>query len=373
MNREILPRVIFSPAQLAIGLAEGLAKQGQEVTLFTPGAVDTFVPNVTANLSYFEAELAGRDDTYIDLLKKHPLTFITLARQVQAELLADAFARANNSEFDVIHVYTNEEELGLNFAPLCTKPVVFTHHDPFNFLVRYKSVMPKFARLPWISLSQAQRAGMPVGTNWLANIYHGLPVEAYLPEKLPTGGYIAYLGRIIEPKGVHLAIAAVKSYNQQYGTTLQLKIAGKHYAGQAKDTYWQERIEPEIDNQTIFYEGFISEQSAKQTLLANAEALLVPSLFEEPFGMVTIEALACGTPAIGLNSGALPEVIADGKTGYVVAKSTTEAETVERLVKALADRQKIHRAACRTEFEKRFTVERMCTEHLQAYTTLVKY
>src|SRR5690242_19821988 len=96
MHRDILPHVIFSPAGLALQLADGLVGTGQKVTLFSPGPVDTKAHNITADLRYFQRELSLRGDSYIDLLKKHPLTFITLARQVQAELIALAYAMAND-------------------------------------------------------------------------------------------------------------------------------------------------------------------------------------------------------------------------------------------------------------------------------------
>lgn len=370
MQRDILPHVIFSPAQLALDLAKGIHALGADVTLLTPGPVDTPVRNVTADLSLFEQELGGRGDTYIDLLKKHPMTFVTLARQVQAELIAKAYAMANSGELDVVHIYTNEEDIALPFAALCTKPVVFTHHDPFNFLVKYKSVFPKYKQLHWISMSLAQRKGMPADTNWAGNIYHGVRDDLLQPNYNPAGGYVAYLGRIIEPKGVHLAIAAAKEYNRTAATPLVLKIAGKHYAG-AKDAYWQERILPEIDGKTIIYEGFINNRVAKQMFIGNARALLVPSLFEEPFGMVAIEALACGTPVIGLDSGALPEIIQQGETGYIVAKSANEQGTIAGLASIIDRAMALDRHACRAGFLSRFTTARMCAEHLSLYKSIL--
>jgi glycosyltransferase involved in cell wall biosynthesis len=369
MQRDILPHVIFSPASLALELTAGLQKLGVEVTLFSPGPVHTSARNVTADLTYFQQELAGRGDTYIDLLKKHPLTFITLARQVQAEIIAKAFAMANAGDLDLVHIYTNEEDIALPFATLCTRPVVFTHHDPFNFLVKYKNIFPKYARLHWLSMSMAQRKGMPPDTNWLANIYHGLPEQAFTPNYAPAGDYIAYLGRIIEPKGVHLAIAAVRAYNATHNTRLKLRIAGKHYAG-TKDSYWKERILPELDAEMI-YTGFIASDAEKQTFLGDAQAVLVPSVFEEPFGMVVIEALACGTPVIGLDSGALPEIIQDGASGIIVPKQADETATVQRLAQALEHVPTIKRQMCRAQFEARFTSQQMCQAHLAAYQKLI--
>lgn len=370
MHQEILPKVIFSPGTLAMSLAEGLAKESIEVTLATPGPVVTSVPTITADLSAFEAELAGRGDTYVELLKKHPLTFITLARQVQAELIADVYSRANNGEFDVVHIYTNEEDIALPFAKLCHKPVVFTHHDPFNFLVKYKAVFPKYKHLNWLSISDSQRAGMPKDTNWIDTIYHGIDPETFKPLENPSNDYIAYLGRIIEPKGVHLAIQAVKEYNKTHpNTILKLKIAGKHYSGN-KDKYWQEQILPHIDGNEIEYVGFIKDTVAKQDFLGNARALMIPSLFEEPFGMVMIEALACGTPIIGLDSGAIPEVITH-ESGILIAKQT-EHTTIEHLSHAITKISAISRMACRQEFEDRFTLKQMCSGHIATYQKLIK-
>jgi len=377
IHRDILPGVIFSPGQLALDLARELQAQGTEVTLFAPGPTSANVPTVTADLSYFETELAGRGDTYLQLLKKHPFTFITLARQVQAELIAKAYAMANNDELDIVHIYTNEEDLALPFAKLCKKPVVFTHHDPFNFLVKYKNIFPKYKDLNWISMSLSQRKGMPPDTNWAGNVYHGIPYALFAPNYQPRGDYVAYLGRIIEPKGVHIAIAAVKQYNLTARQPLHLRIAGKHYAGHAKDSYWQEQIEPLIDGKEIEYVGFIGSLEEKQEFLGGAKALLVPSLFDEPFGMVSIEAMACSTPIVGLDSGALPEVIGSG-AGIIAPKAIKKDSSLDTLkttasfARAIKDALSIDRHECRQVFETQFTLERMATAHAAIYERLTQ-
>jgi glycosyltransferase involved in cell wall biosynthesis len=364
LHRDILPQVIFSPGHLAIDLANGLQTLGADTTLFTPGSVETMATNINADMSYFEQELAARGDSYIDLLKKHPFTFVTLARQVQSEIVAKAYAMANAGELDVVHIYTNEEDIALPFAGLCTKPVVFTHHDPFNFLVKYKNVFPKYRQLNWISLSLAQRAGMPVSTNWVDNIYHGVDGGSFRPVDSPSGDYFAYFGRIIEPKGLHLAVAAAKAAG------VKLKIAGKHYGGD-KDTYWQETVEPQLGGM-IEYAGFIRGDAEKRSFLGNAQALLVPSTYSEPFGMVSIEALASATPVIGLDCGATKEIVEDGKTGFIVPKQAEEAGTIAGLVAAMHKVGRIKRSDCRQSFENRFTLERMCREHLALYQKLTK-
>jgi len=357
MNQDILPEVIFSPGYLAIDLAEGLKDLRNEVTLFTPGSVTTKVNNITSDLSLFEEELKLRGDRYLDLLKKHPLIFITLARQVQSELLAKVFKMANEDFFDIVHVYTNEEELGLIFSEFCNKPVVFTHHEPFNFSAKYRSIMPKYKNKNWISISDSQRKSLPEA-NFIKTIYHGLKPERFAPNYNPQGNYFAYFGRIIEPKGVHLAIQAAKKAG------VELQIAGKHYSDYSKDKYWTEMIEPEIDEINVKYVGFLKTDEEKQEFLGNAQALMVPSTWEEPFGMVMIESLACGTPVIGIKSGAIPEVIQDGITGILV---DNDKDTVINLVRGINNIDSISRKTCREIFKKDFSVERMCKEYLESY------
>lgn len=371
LHRNILPNVIFSPGTLALELADRLSSHGVDVTLFTPGSIDTPVPNINADMSYFETELAGRGDNYLDLLKKHPFIFASLARQVQAELIAKAYDMANNDEFDIVHIYINEEDIALPFAKLCTKPVVFTHHDPFNFLVKYKNVFPKYTDLNWVSISYAQRSDMPKNTNWIGNTYHGLNPNDFKPyTKNNERDYIAFIGRIIQPKGLHLAINAINQYNKTATKKLKLKIAGKHYADYSKDAYWQEQILPMLD-EDIEYVGFIKDINQKNEFLGNAKSLIIPSIFNEPFGMVMIEALASGTPIIGLDSGAIPEVITD-KTGILVNKATDDNDTIKNLVKAIQQIDKIDRQACRDDFEARFTLDRMCQSHADIYRKIIK-
>lgn len=372
MNRDILSSVIFSPASLAINLAEGVQKLGAEVTLFSPGKVDTKVKNINVDLSYFDEELSNRGYSYVELLKKHPLVFVSLARQAQSEIVAKAFEMANNDKFDIVHIYTNEEDIALPFIKFCKKPVFLTHHDPFSYLIRYKHVFPKYKNLNWISLSYAQRNDMPADTNWVANIYHGIEADEYTPNYSLNNEYVAYLGRIIKPKGVHLAILAVKKYNKKHGSKLKLKIAGRHYADYSNDQYWLDEIQPEIDDNVIEFVGMLKTTKEKQNFLGNAKALIMPSIFNEPFGLVMLESLACATPIIALNSGAIPEVVSKetGILANITFKkdgSINDNQVSNDLAIAINKVSVIDRKKCRVHFEKMFTLDRMCKEHLNLY------
>jgi glycosyltransferase involved in cell wall biosynthesis len=196
-------------------------------------------------------------------------------------------------------------------------------------------------------------------------VYHGIDLTRFQPHLQPNNDYIAYLGRIIEPKGVHLAIAAAKKAN------VKLKIAGKHYTGYSKDKYWQTKIKPHIDNEKIEYVGFIKNDKEKQKFLGNARALIVPSTWQEPFGIVMIEAMACGTPVIGLDNGAIPEVIKNGYTGYVVKQSTQNSQTIQRLAQAIQRIDNINRNNCRKHVEQHFSLTTMCRGYLEIYKSLL--
>lgn len=387
-NEEILPDVIFSPGELVISLTKNLAKLGHEITVFSPGSVEKYlvedsdstkIKNHTADLSFFEKELTSRGDSYLDLLKKHPLTFITLSRQIQLELISRAFSMANQNKFDVVHIWCNEEEQALVMSDFCKKPVVFNHHEPFNFLTRYRAIFSKYPQLKWISFSMAQRKTFQSDKkiNWIGNVYHGLEPDLYQLSN-EKREYLLYFGRIIQPKGVHYAIAVAKKMG------LKLKIAGKHYAGYSKDKYWQEFISPEIDGQQIEYVGFVKDQQEKQRLMSEAIALLMPSTWQEPFGLVMIEALACGTPVIGFNQGAVPEVVKNGLSGYVVEyqaetneeqkqtwtqikKNKNYLQNVDLLAKAVDKIFEIQPKNCRAEFEKKFTAQKMAKSYESIY------
>ncbi len=364
MQDSILQSVIFSPAELALQLASGLQTEGHEIRLYTPGPVTTPVDNVTGDMSGFEEELTHRGYGFLELLKKHPLTFASLARQVQSDLLAQAYEDANKGVTDIVHVYSCEEDIGLQFVRFCMRPIVFTHHDPFNLTSAYRVLFPRKRNLNYIALSESQKQSMPSDTNWLATIPHGLPIDQFSVGD-GNGKYVLYMGRIIESKGVHHAVAAVHHYNKTAQTPLKLKIAGKYY----QEGYFEEKIQPFLNDQ-IEYIGYAKTTQEKQVLYGNAVATIMPSVFDEPFGLVAIESLACGTPVIGLASGALPEIIEDGISGFLVEKSTDQ-KIVEGLSNCFGHVHEIDRSHCRRSFENNFTSDRVITQHVEVYTALL--
>lgn len=365
MHKDIVHNTIFAPGVLVIDLINGLKAVGVDVTFISPNYQIDGLKNINGDLNLLNEELSLRNYSLFELLQKHPLLFSTLGRQIQAELIAKTFEMANTGDFDLVHIYMNEEELAMVFARFCKVPVIFTHHEPFNFLTKYRTIFPKYKDLNWLSISLAQRKSMPEDTNWIGNIYHGIEEKKFEANLENNQEYFAYFGRIIEPKGVHLAIAAAKKAG------VKLKIAGKHYSGESKDTYWNNFIEPEIDNDFIQYVGFVSGDKSKQDFLGKAKALIMPSTWDEPFGVVMIEAMANGTPIIGFDSGAIPELIEDARNGILVKKTLNQEKNIKNLSNAIKEFEKIDRKEVRKIFEEKFTLSQMVKDHLAIYKKLL--
>lgn len=356
VHQKVLDKTVFAPASLLMDLVNSLAKN-HTVTLFTPGPIKTRAKNICANLKLLETEAKQFNCTFPKLIKHKPLTFITLARQAACEIISKAYGMANEGEFDIVHVFTLEEEIALYFANFVNVPVVFTHHDPYNTYARYRARFPNIKNLSYISISNAQRKTAPRGTNFIATVYNGIDFKHFKFKANPEN-YFAHFGRIVKNKGCHIAISAcLKSDNN-------LKIAGKHYQGHGNENYWNKYIKQHINKKGISYEGFIKEQKAKCEFLGNAKSLLFPILWEEPFGLVIIEANACGTPVIAFNRGSVPEIIKDGVNGFVVKD---EAE----MIKAMASIEKIDRKKCREYVEKNFSLEKMVKGYERVYKKIL--
>jgi glycosyltransferase involved in cell wall biosynthesis len=211
-----------------------------------------------------------------------------------------------------------------------------------------------FPTMPVVSISDAQRAPLP-WINWLGTVYHGLPEDLYTFRETP-GTYLAFLGRIAPEKGVEQAIAIA----QQVG--IPLKIAAK--VARDDRAYYCEVVQPLLQkNSLVEYIGEVGGDN-KDAFLGEAYALLFPIDWPEPFGLVMIEAMACGTPVIAYRRGSVPEVLADGVTGWIV-------EDMEEAVQAVGRVPALSRVHCRQMFEERFSATRMAHDYLRIYKRLL--
>ena len=219
-------------------------------------------------------------------------------------------------------------------------------------LPEHQPVFNTFSSVPVISISNAQRRPVPQA-NWLRTIHHGLPEKLLTPQPA-TPSYLAVLGRIAPEKGVDRAIRIAIRCG------IPLKIAAK--VDRADQEYYDEVVRPLMDHPLIEYIGEIGDHE-KSNFLSGAIGLLVPIDWPEPFGLVMIEAIACGTPVIAFNCGSVPEVMDDGLTGFIV-------NNVDQAVKALGKVDTLDRAKVRATFDRRWTSRRMAEDYVDVYQSL---
>jgi glycosyltransferase involved in cell wall biosynthesis len=258
-----------------------------------------------------------------------------------------------SSEFDVIHVHPTYPAYWPLFLRLLGKPHLITHHNVVPDLSGIAHAVPEFSDAPLVSISNAQREPAP-WQNWQATIYHGLPLELYTFQEKPEE-YLAFIGRFWPFKGLPDAIEIA----MQAG--MKLKIAGLPYLPTERQ-YFESEIQPLLGTSMVEYVGELDDNE-KQSFLGGARALLFPIMWQEPFGLVMIEALSCGTPVIGYRRGSVPEVVTDGVTGFVVGNVQEAVDAVKKI-------QSLSRRRCRQEVEKRFSAARMCREYVNLYEML---
>lgn len=309
-------------------LTEGLVRDGHEVTLFASGDSQT------------AARLVAPVPTALGFDPRIDATALHLA------MLAEIYRQADR--FDVIHAHL--KYLILPFTDLTDTPTVLTIHSRLDNPGRDR-VFRAYPDVHYVSVSRDQQTYIP-DLPWRRTIYHGVAVEEF-PFSPDPGPYLAFVGRIAPEKRVDRAIAVARA------TGIPLKIAAKVDSAH----YFREVVEPVLDDPLIDYLGVLDE-AAKRALLGNALALILPIDWPEPFGLVFIEALACGTPVLTCPSGAAPEIVIDGVTGFL-------RDTVEGLAEAAHRVRHLSRAACREDATRRFHSRRMVADYTALYEELV--
>ena len=212
----------------------------------------------------------------------------------------------------------------------------------------------KFGDMPVVSISRAQRQPLP-WINWQGTVYHGLPSDLYRPCS-ESGDYLVFLGRISSEKRLDRAIEIARR------SGMRLKVAAKVDAVDRK--YFKKTIEPLLDDPIVECIGEVGDRG-KQELLGKAYALLFPIDWPEPFGLVLIEAMACGTPVIAYPGGSVPEIVEHGVTGFIVDNLCDATRAVDQV-------GRLDRALCRSRFEERFSAARMAEDYLKIYERLLK-
>jgi glycosyltransferase involved in cell wall biosynthesis len=263
-------------------------------------------------------------------------------------VLVEAMAR-HAHEFDVIHAHVDWLHL-----PLLSRlgvPFLTTTHGRLD-LPGLVDAIRNFPNAPFVSISKNQQLPLPQA-KWCGTVYHGLPIDSFRPN-YETGSYLAFLGRLTAEKGPEGAIRIARAAG------MPLRIAAK--VPRSGRSHFSECLQPQIDGEQIQLLGEVNDQT-KQNFLANAAALLFPIDWPEPFGLVMIEAMSCGTPVIAFRAGSVPEVIDEGITGFVVEGEAEALQAIQRL--HILDRRKV-----RGRFEERFTADRMARDYVRLYEAL---
>jgi glycosyltransferase involved in cell wall biosynthesis len=326
------PRLYGGTERIVTYLTEELVRQGHDVTLFASGD------------STARARLVACCDA---ALRLSPVTPDPLPYHL---MMLDELRRRAHT-FDIVHFH-----IDLLHYPLMhgfAGRALTTLHGRLD-LPDLKPFYRAFPDFPLVSISDAQRRPLPP-VNWAGTVYHGLPRDLLPFTARPTSGYLAFLGRISPEKRPDRAIdIAVRA-------GVPLKIAAK--IDKVDRGYWEEVVRPMVAaHPNVEFVGEINERE-KAEFLGNASALLFPIDWPEPFGLVMIEAMACGTPVVAFRCGSVPEVVNDGMTGFVVDDIASAVNAVGRL-------DQLDRSLVRATFETRFTAERMARDYLEIYRAL---
>ncbi|OQP62914.1 glycosyl transferase [Niastella vici] len=325
------PKFYGGTERVVAYLTNALVKLGHEVTLFASG------DSITKARLISVTPTALRLSNCIDHMAGNVLQ------------LQEVMDRAH--EFDLLHFHT--DYLHFPVTRLSHKKTLTTLHGRLD-IPELKPLYKKFTDIPVISISNSQRRPLPMA-NWVGTVYHGLPEDLYQPGN-GEGDYVVFLGRFSPEKRADRAIEIAR----QAG--IKIKIAAK--VDKADERYFETEIRHLLDLPHVEYLHEIGE-AEKGPLLANAKALLFPIDWPEPFGMVLIEALACGTPVIAYNHGSVPELIEPGKTGFIV-------DSIDKAAAALQNIHLISRKACRETFERKYSDIVMAKNYVQLYEKSVR-
>jgi glycosyltransferase involved in cell wall biosynthesis len=331
LTEAIPPKLYGGTERVVSWLTEELIGLGHEVTLFASGDSVTSARLEAVWPRALRLDGAVRDPNALHIV-----------------MLERVYQRAG--DFDFLHCHLDYYPFSL-FSRQPT-PFVTTLHGRLD-LPEHQPVFETFRAMPVVSISNAQRRPLPQA-NWVRTVHHGLPVDLLRPQPVRPS-YFAFLGRIAPEKGIDRAIRIARHCG------VPLKVAAK--VDRADQDYYEQQIAPMIRSENVEYVGEITDQDKSQ-FLSGAVALLVPIDWPEPFGLVMIEAMACGTPVIAFNRGSVPEIVEDGLTGFIVEDQAGAIGAVDRL--AQLSRNKIRR-----RFEERFTARRMAQDYLSVYRSLM--
>ncbi len=326
------PKLYGGTERVVSNLTEELVAMGHDVTLFASG------DSITA---------AKLEAVWPQALRLDP----EIRDWVSTYALLMEYVRQRADQFDVLHFHCDYWPSSLFSRQ--SVPFLTTLHGRLD-LPEFAAVYAMFPSTPLISISHSQRKPVP-HLGWADTVLHGIPAQLLTPQPVDSHDYFAFLGRISPEKGIERAIRIA----QACGVTL--KVAAK--VDKVDQEYFKAEVEPLLASGGVEFIGEISD-AQKPAFLSGAKALMFAIDWPEPFGLVMIEAMACGCPVIAFRRGSVPEVMDDGLTGFVV-------ENVEEAIVACGRLGELDRGKIRAQFEKRFTARRMAEDYVEVYQRLI--
>ena len=326
------PRLYGGTERIVSYLTEELVAQGHDVTLFASGDSITRAKLIASCPQALRLNPAVRDPIpyYMMMLSK---------------------VRRAAAEFDILHFHIDQFHFPL-FEEIAARTVTTIHGR--QDLPDLQNLYAGFPSMKLVSISEAQRQPLS-GAPFAATVYHGLPRDLLAPSLVPRGGYLAFLGRISPEKRLDRAIAIARAVG------VPIKIAAK--IDRVDEEYFRSEIEPLLQLSGVEYIGEIDDRK-KSRFLGDAGALLFPINWPEPFGLVMIEAMACGTPVLAFEAGAVREIIDEGVTGHIV-------RSIEEGICKIGAVMALDRGRVRRRFEERFTARRMANDYVRVYQALI--
>jgi len=328
------PRLYGGTERVVSHLTEALVEQGHEVTLFASGDARTSARLIATRARPLRLDTSG----LVSDLASH----LSLLHEV----------RLHSDEFDVLHFHTDMLHFPL-FESIASRTLT-TLHGRLD-IADLRQAYARWPMFPLVSISDQQRTHLPAA-NWYETVHHGISPEGYRFDALGEGDYLAFLGRISPEKRPDRAIEIAKA------SGVPIRLAAK--VDKVDRDYFEQCIRPMLDHPLVHFIGEIDDDQ-KVEFLGNARALLFPIDWPEPFGLVMIEAMACGTPVIAWNCGSVPEVIDHGRTGWIV-------DDMADAVAAVHATPQLPRAQIRAAFEDHFTADAMARRYVHLYRQLAR-
>lgn len=374
---------IFAPRDLFVNLADGLVAKGHSVSVFSVPDLNTKATVIGSSLKYVMEKTPYHKFLKLEPSKRVWLTEEFAKRNFEIDVITNAFRAAQKGEVDILHSYHDSSLFLAHYLnSLHDFPVLHSLHDPLPPQNSFEyEELTKFKNHQYVAISESQKEG-DLSLSYAGTIYHGIDLDAF-PFQREASDYVLFMGRLVPEKGLHTAIAVALALN------IQLEI-GTQFPKGDENEYFNTHIKPFLDNPLVGEPGMV-EGKNKQTLYKQAKALLFPIEWEEPFGIVMVEAMACGTPVIAYNRGSVSEIVRDGVTGFIIepddiensklqnpnfkkmtnSKFQIQKRGIEGLIEAVNRIDEIDRRNCRKHVEDHFTVERMVEGYERVYKKIL--